>query len=315
MDWTDRIGRRVKLRDLHILLAVAKSGSMGKAATELAVSQPVISKAIADLEYALGVRLLDRGPRGVEPTAYGRALLRCGNVVFDDLRSGVREIESLADPTTGELSIGCTEPLASGFVASVIHGLAGAYPKAMFKIAAADPLVLLSRELEERNVELALMPTTGLTLDGDRLDIEVLFDDRHVVLAGATSKWAGRRRIELSDLIGESWVLPPPDSPVGRYIAAAFRASGLQPPDAHVLSFSIPLHQHLVATGSFITTLPLSMLHHAEHLPLKLLPVEFAAHPRPVAIVSLKNRTTSPLAEIFVDRAREIAKTLTEMSA
>jgi DNA-binding transcriptional LysR family regulator len=59
---------------------------MGKAASDLAVSQPAISKAIADLEEALGVPLLDRSPQGIEPTNYGRALLKCRTAVFDDLR-------------------------------------------------------------------------------------------------------------------------------------------------------------------------------------------------------------------------------------
>ena len=97
MQWTDRIGRRLKLRDLHILMAVAQSGSMVRAAQILAISQPVVSKAIADLEHAVGVRLLDRGPHGVEPTMYGRALLDSGVAVFDDLRRGVKQIEFLAD--------------------------------------------------------------------------------------------------------------------------------------------------------------------------------------------------------------------------
>src|SRR4051812_10980138 len=115
MDWTDRIGRRIKLRDLHFLLAVAKSGSMGKAAAELSVSQPVVSKAISDLEHALGVRLLDRSPMGAEVTSYGHALLQCGVAVFDDLRQGVKQLEFLADPTSGELRIGSTERGISGF--------------------------------------------------------------------------------------------------------------------------------------------------------------------------------------------------------
>ena len=87
MDWTNRIGRRVKLRDLHIFLAVVQFGSMARAAKHLAVSQPVLSKTIANLEHALGVRLLDRSSQGVEPTAYGRAFLNCGTAVFDELRA------------------------------------------------------------------------------------------------------------------------------------------------------------------------------------------------------------------------------------
>ena len=73
MQWEDRIGRRIKFRDLHIALAVAQSGSMLKAAEALAISQPVVSKVIADLEQTLGVRLFDRSRKGVVPTASGRA--------------------------------------------------------------------------------------------------------------------------------------------------------------------------------------------------------------------------------------------------
>src|ERR1700730_10179877 len=107
VDWESRIGRRLRLRDLHIFFAVADCGSMAKAGTRLRVTQPAISKAIGDLEAAVGVRLVDRSPRGVEPTAYGYALLKCGVAVFDELRQGIRSIEALADPTAGEVRIGC----------------------------------------------------------------------------------------------------------------------------------------------------------------------------------------------------------------
>src|SRR4051794_27385154 len=103
MHWEDRIGRRIKFRDLHIALAVAQSGSMLKAAEALSVSQPVVSRVIADLEHALGVQLFDRSRKGVEPTAAGRALLSRGRAAFDELNLGVKEIEFLNDPTAGEL--------------------------------------------------------------------------------------------------------------------------------------------------------------------------------------------------------------------
>src|SRR5229473_92819 len=106
MQLSDRIGRRMKLQDLHILMTVMQSGSMGKAAQRLNISQPAISRSIAELEHALGVRLLDRHRQGIEPTEYGRALLDCGVAVFDDLRQGVKNIEVLADPTVGEVRIG-----------------------------------------------------------------------------------------------------------------------------------------------------------------------------------------------------------------
>ena len=62
----EQVSRRLKLRHLHVLRAVVEHGSMMKAAEQLAVSQPVVSKAIADLEQTLGVRLLERGKRGAD---------------------------------------------------------------------------------------------------------------------------------------------------------------------------------------------------------------------------------------------------------
>ena len=108
MQLSDRIGRRMKLQDLHVLMAVVQAGSMGKAAAHLNTSQPAISRSIAELEHTLGVRLLDRHRQGIEPTEYGRALLDGGAAVFDDLRQAVKNIEFLADPAAGEVRIGCT---------------------------------------------------------------------------------------------------------------------------------------------------------------------------------------------------------------
>ena len=103
-------GGRLKLQHLRVLMAVAEWGSMAKAAKHLAISQPVVSKVVSDIEDILGVPLFDRSPQGVEPTAYGRALLRRSVAVFDDLRTGLEEIKFMADPSAGELRIGSTEP-------------------------------------------------------------------------------------------------------------------------------------------------------------------------------------------------------------
>jgi DNA-binding transcriptional LysR family regulator len=309
MDWSDRIGRRLKLRDLHILLAVMQSGSMGRASAQLGISQPVVSKAIADLENAVGTKLLDRSHQGVQPTIYGDALLRCGLAVFDDLRRGVKEVEFLSDPASGDLRIGCTEPLASGFVAVVLDRLSRKSPRAEFQVVPGDTVSLQHRELRQHSIELAIVPTTGLVLERD-MDLEIIFDDRHVIMADAKSNWARRRSIKLAELLDEPWILPPPNSTSGEYIAEAFRRAGCEPPRAHVASFSVPLHQHMLATGRFITSLPRSLLHFAKHLPLKQLPVEMPQLARPVGIMTFKNRTLSPLAQLFLEHARTAAASM-----
>jgi DNA-binding transcriptional LysR family regulator len=87
MHQAEQISRRLKLRQLEVLIAVGQLGNMAKAAEQLAISQPVVSKTIADLENTLGVRLFDRNQRGVEPTLYGRALVKRSVAVFNDLRT------------------------------------------------------------------------------------------------------------------------------------------------------------------------------------------------------------------------------------
>src|SRR5262249_61704244 len=93
-----------------VCLPVGERGSMAKAAAQLGVSQPAVSEVIADLEHALGVRLLDRSSQGVEPTMYGRALLKRGTIAFDELKQSIRDIEFLADPSSRQFPIRCAPP-------------------------------------------------------------------------------------------------------------------------------------------------------------------------------------------------------------
>src|SRR5947209_2049925 len=142
MDWTERIGRRIRLRDLHILLAVAESGSMSKASARLAISHPVVSKTISDLEHAVGVRLFDRNPQGVELTTYGRALLKCGVSVFDEMRQGLKQIEFLADPSSGELRIGCPEVVIAGLLPAILERFSPRYPNIRLHVLHANVALL-----------------------------------------------------------------------------------------------------------------------------------------------------------------------------
>src|SRR3977135_3227412 len=116
MQWHERIGRRLKLRDMHILLAVVQHGSMAKAAAALAISQPAVSKAVADMEHAVGLRLLDRSRQGIEATTFGRALVKPAVAICDEPQQAAQELEFLADPTVGQLRIGSSESMAAGLL-------------------------------------------------------------------------------------------------------------------------------------------------------------------------------------------------------
>jgi DNA-binding transcriptional LysR family regulator len=159
MEWTDRIGRRIKLRDLHILLSVVQCGSMAKAARLLSVSHPVVSKSIGGLEQTLGVRLVERTTHGIEPTDFGRALLKGSIAAFDDLKQSVKEIEFLSDPSAGELSIGVSEPVAAGLLPAIIASLARTHPRLFFQIEQGDAHTLQQRDLRERRIEFVIART------------------------------------------------------------------------------------------------------------------------------------------------------------
>jgi DNA-binding transcriptional LysR family regulator len=311
MHWADRIGRRIKLRDLNILLTVVQCGSMAKAAGQLSVSNPVVSKAIADLERAVGLRLLDRSPQGVEPTIYGRALLERGLIAFDELRQAVKHIEFLADPTEGEVRIGASIVIASGFVTAVVDRMSRLHPRIVFHLMAGESAITY-RALEERNVDLVIARIFGPVAE-QHMQAENLCDEFDVVVAGAQNPWTRRRRVELSELMNEPWTLPPPDSLNGPIAAEAFRASGLDVPRATVITSTIPVRNALLATGRFLTIVPNSVLRFSTNCPqLKRLPIELRTKRRPIGIITLKNRTLSPVAQLFIDCARELAK-LTEV--
>ncbi|HEX3113920.1 MAG TPA: LysR family transcriptional regulator [Bradyrhizobium sp.] len=299
----------MKLHDLRVLMAVVQAGSMSKAAALLNTTQPAISRSIADLERTIGVRLLDRSPQGVEPTVYGRALLDGGVAVFDDLRQAAKNIEFLADPAAGEVRIGCTPLLAASFVSTLIDRLSRRYPRIVFHVVTGY-VEALHQELSERNVDLLMVWRFGLVAD-ERLDFEFLFDDSCVVAAGAQSPWARRRRIGLAELTNESWVLPPPGSWIGSVAREAFRASGLDYPRTTVVTDSPQVRISLLATGRFVTIFPASAMRFPNPRPeIKALPVELPVARLANGIVTLKNRTLSPVAQLFIECAREVAKPL-----
>lgn len=310
MDWHDRIGRRLRLRDLHTLITVARRGSMAKAAAELAVTQPAISRVIADMEQTLGVPLLDRKPQGVEPTPFGQTLITWGDGVFEDLHHAVRDIQSLADPTSGDVRIGTTGPMVEGLLPVVIDRLSRQYPKIHFQVTIAPNTAYQYDELRARRLDI-ILGRVPQPLAQEDLNGEILFDERQYVVACAGNRWIRRRRIQLADLIDEQWVLPPPDSLVGSFVRELFRASGLDVPRRGVACGSLQFTYMLMATGRYLGLFPRSLLHFSgNRFALKVLPVKLPITPPPVGIVTLKNRTIHPAARLFIDFARTVAKPL-----
>ena len=301
------IRRRLKLRELDILMVVAHMGGMRKAAGHLHMSQPAVSKAIADLERTLGVTLLDRGPHGVEPTAYGRALLDCGIAVFDDLRQGIRNIEFLADPTVGEIRIGSNETLIAGLIPAVFRRLRRQHPGIAVHVTPIPAPMEQQHELRERKVDI-IVGRIPPSIDED-VAADVLFDERTYVVAGLKNRWARRRKIKLAELADEPWSLPSPNTLIGSLVADAFRANGMRFPPRGAAMGTLHLFSALLPSEPFLAIVPGSLLRFAP-TPLRVLPVKLPIPAWPVGIMTLKNRAISPVAKLFIENAREVAKPL-----
>jgi DNA-binding transcriptional LysR family regulator len=301
--------RRLKLRQLEILLAVADTGSMAKAAVKLAVTQPAISRAIADAELTLGVPLFERSTQGVNPTQYGHALLKRGIAAFDELDQGVKDIRFLADPASGELRIGTPAGISDGIVLAVLNKLSRQYPRVGFQVAIAADIALLD-QLRERKFEIGFERSSGMVGDED-VAAEVLYEEPLIVVAGVDNPWVQRRKIKLAELLNEPWTWPLPGSSYDSLVQKAFRASGLEPPRPAIYAGLHNLRISLAATGPFLAVVAAGTLSTPSKYPsIRKLGVELPTTLQAVYLLTLKKRTLSPLAKIFIDCAHDIAKPL-----
>jgi DNA-binding transcriptional LysR family regulator len=184
----------------------------------------------------------------------------------------------------------------------VIERLTRRHPRIRFQITTgAQPL--LYRDLTARNIELAVVRIIK-DLTEEHMIVAKLFDDSMVVVAGMKNPWTRRRHIKLAELIDEFWTLPSFDTFSGALLADAFRACGLKPPRPTVITSSNHMRYRLLATGKFLTVFPRYSLTPS----LRALPVELPNSRGTIAIVALRSRTLSPVAQLFIEYARDLGK-------
>jgi len=307
MLWDDRIGRRLRLKDFHTLQTIAEAGSMAKAANLLAMSQPAISKAIADMEHVLGASLLERSSRGVELTESGRILVARGRVIFDEVREGLKDIAAVADPTQGDLRIGIADVLTV-VVAEIIADLSSKYPRVTYQVTINDADTTL-RQLRERELDVVLTRWNPATTPDD-LSFEILFHSPLAVLANKSHPLAKRKKLNLKDLMGEQWTLSRPDSYLGRFVADIFRRKKLQLPSSIVTANSIHMRVNLLALGNFISVLPTTILRHPGNSAwLRALDVNLN-EAGPIAAITLKKRRPAGALKLFQETSRRVSKTI-----
>ena len=255
--------------------------------------------------------LLDRSPQGVQMTNYGRALLRRAHVAFDELSHAVSEIQYLSDPSVGEVRLSCPESISASLLPPVIADFARRYPGIVLQVDQKPTLTMDLPELQERKLDF-IIARLNKPLDEDQfrneVALELLFNDELVLVAGKASRWARRRNPSLVDLAEAHWIQNTPGSWGDAVVDEMFRAARLPPPRAIVRTLSVNLRNHLVSTGDFVTTMPKSVFGlSATRFDLQMLSFRLP-RPWPVFLATVRNRTLSPQAGLFLDVLRKHVK-------
>jgi DNA-binding transcriptional LysR family regulator len=234
--------------------------------------------------------------------------------VFDELKQSIRDIEFLSDATTGEVRIGSMEAPWFTLLPDVIRRFSLQYPRIEVHTDLIDHSEVFLA-LRERRYDCVLMTMyTGYQdkVAVDDLTVEILYDDAQTVTAWAQSKWARRHKIDLAELIDEPWVMAGPTAWGRSFTDKAFETAGLSPPNPRIATSSIVLRARLIVgspyLGMFWTSVVRRLI--ADHYALTSLRVDVRAPSWSVAIVTVKNRTLSPVVERFLACVREVVASL-----
>jgi DNA-binding transcriptional LysR family regulator len=251
--------------------------------------------------------LLDRTSLGVEPTAYGRALLSCGTIMLDELQRGLQEIAFLSDPTKGELRVGGAGPFIDGVISAAISRITDQYRQIKFHVVESDTPALC-KMLRERLIDIAICRTSNSIYSED-FESAALFAEPMFVVAGLRNPLVRRRRINLAELLDEPWTMPENANVATALIVEGFRSAGLAPPSP--VSNSLATRLRLIEAGRFLTVLPGSTLYFgAGRLRVRKLPVRLSMKTPPAQALTLKNRTPNSIVRLFIDELRNFARAL-----
>jgi DNA-binding transcriptional LysR family regulator len=227
----DYLVRRLRLRHLELLVALADAGTMRASASRLHLSQPALSKMLGELEAGFGARLFERSPQGLSPNALGNAAIYRARVMLAELARGKDEVDALRTGAEGVLRVGTLSVTAA--VPQAVVQLRERIPGARVQIQEGRVRDMIQRLLDGE-LDCVFGAITPELLTSDLLPLlqpEVLLEDELCVLCAAGHALARTRKLRWADLHGVPWVAPPKDTLVRQALMTAFLNEGLEPPD------------------------------------------------------------------------------------
>lgn len=243
----------MEIQQLRHLLAATQHGNLLKAANGSYISQSGLSRSIKSLEQRLGVPLLVRGPKGVEPTAYGLSILRRAKVILNEVQRAMEEVRAIEAAEIGEVTFGITQNYTGYLVPELLTQLSIDRPELRVTII-SDGFVELMEKVRTEAIDFAF-GLIGPVHRDDEIEVERLRGHRSRVIASSRHWLAHEPRATLEQLCKARWVMLNSES-VQRSFTTFFESRGLPLPSQVVKANSVSLIRRLVADMEVLTVLP-----------------------------------------------------------
>ncbi len=291
------------VRRLRILREVASRGSFSAAAEALSFTQSAISQHVAALEREAGASLVERGPRGVRLTDAGSALVAHADAIVARLDDAEQELAAIAGLRGGRLRLASFPSAGAALVPDAIALFSQRYPDVELSLAEAEPEDSLPA-LKRGESDLAVVfDYTSLPHEDGEVELVHLLDDVMHAALPRDHPLAGRARVRLDDLAGESWING--SRVCGEFVLQHCRAAGFDP---HVLleSNDYTTMQGLVAAGVGVTLIPDLVLATGVNRGVAVVPFASNAPVRRIWAAVTANGYRSPATEAMVAVLEEV---------
>ena len=252
----------LNLRDLRYFETAAETEHLGRAAVEIARSQPALTKAIHRLEAAFGSPLFEQAGRGVRLTPVGHVLLVHARELRTAADHALRQVGDFSQGLSGLVRIGSGSVTVDELLPRVCALLLAQAPQVQVSIEVGPSMELLERLRQKQlDVVIGLLPAGN-----DRaLSAHAILHDDVVVAARPGHSVFRLKRITLKALLEFRWVLPSLEAPSRQWLDAVFSMRGLGKPDVQVEANSVPLLPSLIAGTDLLSFVSRNKLGSREH--------------------------------------------------
>jgi DNA-binding transcriptional LysR family regulator len=288
--------RQMKLRHLHLLVALADLRAVGRVAAAMHVTQPAVSKMIAEMEKGIGVALFERDGRHIKPTPYGECLIRHARELLAHAQRAHVELQALSNGTGGRVEVGVLSVAAPVLIPRAIARFKQYLPSATVSLHEGT-LDTLIPDLRAGRLDLIVGRVPLAPLDPDLLH-QPLFDDPIVIVAARNHALAQRKRLRWIDLEGYAWIVPTASAPMYQRLLSVLATHGVRAPDNMVESVVIAANVALLQSYATLGLLPKSLAQHYEEAGvLRILPLTLGGVMGSVGMTWLRaNESTPPTA-------------------